>query len=95
MTDVDTINEIYKKDGFEGVISFVEGELELGRITETGDKMYRISTAGWSEDEFLVYVLTDLTSIFGTKHYVGYIRGGAYYFCEEIDDCSFEVVKKE
>lgn len=95
MTDTDTINEIYEQSGFDGVISFVEGELELGEITETDNKMYCITTAGWSEDEFLVYALIDLTSIFGTKHYVGYIRGGAYYFCEEIDDCRFKVVKKE
>ncbi|MBO7210062.1 MAG: hypothetical protein J6V44_03495 [Methanobrevibacter sp.] len=31
----------------------------------------------------------DLTSLFGHYHYLGYVRGGAYYFAEKADELNY------
>lgn len=75
------INTIYEKYGFEGVITEIENRLEYGKVKRING-LYRISTGGWSDDEFLIHCLINFRSKFA-KHYCGYIRGGAFYFCEE------------
>ena len=76
MTNI--INAIYRNEGFEGVIDFIEGMLEYGEITKNKEDVYRITTAGFSEDERLIAALTGLLSKF-RHHYLGYTVGGAYY----------------
>lgn len=78
---INIINMIYDTEGFSGVMEEVEDRLEYGRIRKMNG-LYRISTGGWSEDEMLVGALTNMLCRF-SRHYCGYVRGGAFYFCEE------------
>ncbi len=93
--EFDIINSIYNEYGFRGVINYIERWLEYGELTETQEGLYRITTGGWLEDEWLVGGLTHMRSLFGNNHYVGYLRGGAYYFAENMEDNDFEVTKKD
>ena len=90
--EVAHINNFYEKEGFFGVIEYVEAELQLGRVTKKEDGLYKITTGGWSEDEELIYNLIDFLSFF-RPHYVGYLCGGAYYFSEERYDNDWEIQK--
>ena len=90
---VEKFNIIYKEFGFKGVISDVEDRLTYGKVTEKGPGLYQITTAGFSEDEEILYCLIHILSIFGSNHYVGYLRGGAYYFSEEKHDDNIKIIK--
>lgn len=82
------LNMIYEKSGFQGIIKEVKDNLEYGNVTSKNG-LYCITTAGWSEDEFLVGALRHPVSRF-RYHYVGYIVGGAFYFVEDkdkVNDC--------
>lgn len=78
---VQIINKIYAKEGFQGVMDFVKGELEYGNVTKQHG-LYCITTGGWSDDEFIVHSLTSPVSKLH-YHYKGYIVGGAFYFSED------------
>ncbi len=78
---IDIFNTIYEKYGFIEVIQEVENRLEYGTVKRING-LFRISTAGHSNDEEICYALTHILCKFN-KHYCGYIRGGAFYFCEE------------
>ena len=78
---IDIFNMIYDKYGFYDVIKEVEDRLEYGSVMKING-LYRISTAGYSNDEDICHALTHILCRF-SKHYVGYIRGGAFYFCED------------
>ena len=86
---VDKINEIYDKEGFEGVLEYIEYKLEYGQINKKGNNLYCISTGGWSEDEYLLDALLHMLSKF-RKHYVGLIAGGHFYFAKKESD--FEII---
>ena len=88
-------NKIYKEIGFEGVIDDLHYKLHLGRVIEKGKGLYCIITCGWSDDEEIVDALTHVYSLFACKHYVGYLRGGAYYFAEDMDNNDFEITLKK
>ena len=75
------INIIYDEDGFHAALNEIERRLEYGEVKKING-LYRITTGGWSDDEALLHSLCSLLSKF-RKHYCGYIRGGAYYFCED------------
>ena len=77
---VDKFNDIYDKSGFDGVIEYLEDNLQYGHVERKTDDLIIITTGGWSDDEDLIHSLIHITCRFGHKHYVGYIRGGAYYF---------------
>lgn len=77
---VDIFNNIYNIGGFDGVISYVENRLEYGYVERKTDDLVLITTGGWSDDEDLIHCLIHICCRFGEKHYVGYLRGGAYYF---------------
>ena len=84
MTDnilIDIFNMIYDKYGFDEVIKEVEDRLEYGTVKKMNG-LIRISTGGHSNDEDICHALTHILCRF-SKHYCGYIRGGAFYFCEE------------
>ncbi|RAP49260.1 MAG: hypothetical protein BZ138_07970 [Methanosphaera sp. rholeuAM270] len=88
-------NKIYQEKGYHGVIRTVEGQLHLGRVTKKADGLYCITTGGWSEDEEIINSLRDIFSKFGQFHYVGNIRGGAFYFSEHMECTTgaFEIVE--
>ena len=86
-----TFNRIYEEKGFEGVLDYVISMLEYGGVTKE-DELYCITTGGWSEDEDVIHALICFYSLFWYKHYVGYLRGGAYYFAEDMDN-DFEIKK--
>ena len=86
------INSIYDEYGFQGVIDEVKDRLEYGTVRKING-LYRISTGGWSDDELLVECLSHMLCKF-SKHFCGYIRGGAFYFCEE-KYANVEMVKVE
>lgn len=75
------IDAIYRKKGFDGVIKEVENRLEYGEVKKMNG-LYRITTGGWSDDESLLHTLCNILCTF-SRHYCGYTRGGAYYFCQE------------
>ena len=89
---VDKFNDIYDKSGFNGVIEYLEDnlqfggverktdDLQFGGVERKTDDLIMITTGGFSEDEDLIHSLLHMTCTFGRKHYVGYLRGGAYYF---------------
>lgn len=78
---INIINTVYDTEGFNGVLEEVEDRLEYGTVRKMNG-LVRISTGGWSEDELLLGALVNIMCKF-RKHYCGYIRGGAFYFCEE------------
>ena len=95
MTDnilIDIFNMIYDKYGFHDVIQEVEDRLQYGTVTKING-LYRISTAGHSNDEDICHALINILCRFN-KHYCGYIRGGAFYFSEE-KYANVEMVKVE
>lgn len=75
------INTIYDEDGFQAALNEIERRLEYGKVKKING-LYRITTGGWSDDEALLHSLCSILSKL-KKHYCGYIKGGAYYFCEE------------
>ena len=75
------INIIYVENGFHAALDEIERRLEYGRVKKING-LYRITTGGWSDDEALLNSLCSILSKV-RKHYCGYIKGGAYYFCEE------------
>lgn len=78
-----SFNETYKEKGFKGIIDKMEDLLQYGEITQEQEQLWRITTGGFSEDEQLLHQLVCILSDFSRNHYVGYLRGGAYYFHEE------------
>ena len=78
---VNIINTVYETEGFCGVISEVYNRLQYGNVVRMNG-LYRITTGGYSEDEWLVHALFHPLSKF-KAHYCGYITGGAFYFSEE------------
>lgn len=78
---VNIINTVYQTEGFQGVIEEVTDRLEYGTVKKMNG-LIRISTGGWSDDEHLLHSLIKPDCMM-SKHYCGYIRGGAFYFCEE------------
>jgi hypothetical protein len=77
---VDKFNDIYDKSGFDGVVEYLEDNLQYGDVERKTDDLIMITTGGFSDDEDLIHSLIHITCRFGRKHYVGYLRGGAYYF---------------
>lgn len=80
-TLTDRINHIYIMKGFNGVIEEIEDRLEYGTV-QIINGLYRITTGGWSDDEALLHTLMYPTCKF-SRHYKGYIVGGAFYFSKE------------
>ena len=89
---IELINTFYKKYGFQGVLEEISDRLTYGKVTEKEQGLYCITTGGWSDDEFLVECLLNPVSKM-YHHYVGYIIGGAFYFCEDKDNKEVKIVK--
>ena len=63
--DMDSLNKLYKKEGFQGVITDISDRLEYGNVTVHDDGLYCVTTGGWSDDEHLLHCLTHILSQFG------------------------------
>lgn len=90
---IEIFNFIYDEYGFYAVIDEVKDRLKYGMVTDTNDGLYRITTGGYSEDETILHSLIHLLSRFGHNHYVGYLRGGAFYFSTEKHDIDIAIVR--
>lgn len=88
---INIINTIYKTEGFQGALEEIEDRLHYGTVKKKNG-LIRISTGGYSDDETLLHSLISMTCLF-SAHYCGYIRGGAFYFCED-EHANVEMVKK-
>ena len=85
------LNNLYEKYGFEAVLTEVRDRLTYGEVTLKDDGLYCITTHGFSDDEELVHTLTNILCRFGYFHYVGYLRGGAYYFTKNKHEMNVEI----
>ena len=82
--EVEQINSIYKKKGFNGVIDYAKDKLYYyGAVKEVEKGLWVMVTGGWSDNEFFIDCLNHLISNFGRLHYRAYERGGAFYYTEE------------
>lgn len=92
----DIFNDIYMKHGFDGVINHVALLLTYGEVKciDKNTGLYCITTMGWSEDEDLICELNHFLSLFHSKHYIGYIIGGAFYYAKDKDDFVIKLVPK-
>ena len=90
---IEIFNTVYEKYGFDGVIEEITDRLKYGTVKKTDTGLYRISTAGYSDDEIVLASLTFFTCIFGYKHYVGFLRGGHYYFSRDRDMDNIEIIQ--
>ena len=79
---INIINTVYETEGFTGVLDEVKDRLVYGNVAKIEDGLYRISTGGWSDDEFLLDCLIHPLSKFH-YHLVGQLCGGHFYFCED------------
>jgi len=90
---IDIFNYIYDNYGFYGVLDDVKEKLVYGEVTKRDDGLYSISTGGFSDDEHLIHNLTHLLCRFGSNHYVGYLRGGCFYFSEKKHDNNIKIIR--
>lgn len=74
-------NEIYKRDGFLGVISTLKETLRVGMV-ENLDGLYKITVGNSSPDNVMVDALINSKSSM-LKHYKGFIYDDSYYFSED------------
>ena len=83
--EAEHINTIYKEQGFKGVIDYAKDKLQnYGVVREVENGLWVMVTGGWSDNEFWLHCLNNPVSVFGMKHYRGYLRGGAFYYTEKL-----------
>jgi hypothetical protein len=88
-------NKIYIEKGYHGIIRALKRDLEFGDINFPSDNLLKVTTGGWSDDEDVLSSLTSFNSMFGYNHYVGKLRGGVFYFAEQMESTSdFEIIEK-
>ena len=88
-------NRVYQEEGYNGIIRALKQGLEFGEITFLSDNLLQVTTGGWSDDEEILLSLTSFESMFGHNHYIGELRGGAFYFAEQMESTSaFEIIEK-
>lgn len=90
--EIEAINIIYEEKGFDGVIEYSRQKLyNYGTIKEK-NSLVMMATGGWSDNEDYLYCLNHLLSNFGRNHYVGYLRGGAFYYSKDKYNVRTEIV---
>ena len=90
--EIEAINIIYEEKGFDGVIEYSRQKLyNYGAIKEKNG-LVMMATGGWSDNEDYLYCLNHLLSNFGRNHYVGYLRGGAFYYSKDKYNIRTEIV---
>lgn len=93
---IEFYNRVYQEKGYHGIIRALKRDLEFGDINFPSGNLLQVTTGGWSDDEEILLSLTSFLSRFGYNHYVGKLRGGAFYFAEHLE-CStgaFEIIEK-
>lgn len=90
--EIEAINIIYEEKGFDGVIGYSRQKLyDYGAVKEKNGLVMMV-TGGWSDNEDYLYCLNHLLSNFGRNHYVGYLRGGAFYYSKDKYNVRTEIV---
>ena len=78
---VKSYNEIYKRDGFIGVIQNLKETFEKGTI-EYINGLYKITIGDLLINSFIINALLHSKSLM-LKHYKGFVSDDIYYFSEE------------
>ena len=92
---IQEFNSLYKKGGFDAVIEHCKYALKYDGVKEEKDGIVCMVTSGWSENEWLIYNLNHFMSEFGRNHYIGSLRGGAFYYSRERRPVRTEIIKVE
>lgn len=90
--EISILNNIYEEQGFDGVIDYAKVKLYNCGAVKERNGLIMMATGGWSENEEFLDCLNHMMSNFGRKHYVGYLRGGAFYYSKEEHNCDTEIV---
>ena len=95
MEIIQFLNRMYDENGFDGIVEMLKSEISNdGKVKEHDNGLYEFITGGWSDNENLLDMLNHPLSKF-RKHYVGWLRGGSWWFAENEDDYIFDVVAKK
>lgn len=90
--EIEVINIIYKEKGFDGVIEYSRQKLYDYGVVKEKNGLVMMATGSWSDNEDYLYCLNHLLSNFGRNHYVGYLRGGAFYYSKDKYNVRTEIV---
>ena len=90
--EIEAINIIYEEKGFDGVIEHSRQKLYDYGVVKEKNGLVMMATGGWSDNEYYLYCLNHLFSNFGRNHYVGYLRGGAFYYSKDKYNVRTEIV---
>ena len=69
--------EFYNKHTFQELIPIIKSGLEMGTL-ETDGPLVEIWTAGWSDDENMIYLLTD-PRCRHRRNYIGNVYAVSYF----------------
>ena len=90
--EIEAINIIYEEKGFDGVIEYSRQKLYDYGVVKEKNGLVMMATGGWSDNEDYLHCLNHLLSNFGRNHYVGYLRGGAFYYSKDKYNVRTEIV---
>lgn len=91
MEVVNFLNRIYDEKGFQGIVNILESETrQYGSMKVHPNGLYEFTTGGWSENEWLLSMCNHIVCKFH-RHYVGWLRGGSWWFAENTDDYRFNI----
>lgn len=90
--EIEAINIIYEEKGFDGVIEYSRQKLYDYGVVKEKNGLVMMATGGWIDNEEYLYCLNHLLSNFGRNHYVGYLRGGAFYYSKDKYNVRTEIV---
>ena len=81
--EVEHINNIYNKIGFNGIIEYAKEKLACyGAVREVDKGLWLMATGGWSDNEFWLDCLNQWNCIFSSKHLRATTPGGGFYYSE-------------
>lgn len=82
--EMEYINDIYKEQGFKGIIEYAKDQLtEYGAVKEVEKGLWLLATGGWSDHEYWLDCLLNWNFMYGKGHYRATTSGGGYYYSEE------------
>lgn len=90
--EIEAINIIYEEKGFDGVIEYSRQKLYDCGVVKEKNGLVMMATGGWIDNEEYLYCLNHWLSNFGRNHYVGYLRGGAFYYSKDKYNVRTEIV---
>ena len=81
--EMEYINDIYKEDGFKGVIEYAKNQLSrYGAVREVDKGLWLLATGGWSDHESWLDCLLSWNFLYARGHYRATTSGGGYYYSE-------------